>query len=151
MLKFHFLVLIAVLTAEPLVMEPATTAANLAVAATNAGSVSGNVGARASVRLVDELSYPRAVASITLAPSHGVFVVNIKRSAVSAGLLGAALKTLPQFESQRSKYPSANISIYLYDQPLERKVAASDRARLERLVLQLRALPAGSSLEVVEG
>ena len=111
-------------------------------------SYAASTGRRVRLRLVEKLTNPTAGASVSLLKgSDEVFVIEIRRSLVSTNVLAVALRTLTQFARPKSTYPDANIVVYVPERPSPRSIEASERARLDNLVAQLRSSN-GSFLEI---
>lgn len=101
------------------------------------------------IRLVDSVSQTSAGASIRVpGGTAGVYIVEVKRTAVTADVLAAAFSVLSNIANKQSKTPQANIMLYLPDNVSQPKLAPSERKRFERLITDLKAAKKGEFLEV---
>jgi hypothetical protein len=102
------------------------------------------------VRLVEELLKPGSAASVRLqAGSNEVFVVEVKRSLLSAQVLAAAFAARPHLAGRRSEHPNANVVVYIPDKFSPRILPPSDQLMFENLVTQLKGHPPGDFIEVI--
>lgn len=109
----------------------------------------GESDAVVRVRLVEKLQNPASAASVSLpAGSNEVFMVEVKRSALSAQVLAAAFAVRSHLAARRSKHSNANIVVYIPANLSPRSLSPSEQLMFARLVVELQAHPPGGFIEV---
>lgn len=101
------------------------------------------------LRLVEDLKKPGSSVSVRLAAgATGIFNIDVKRSALSAGVLAAAFAARSSVAAMRLKRPNSNIVIYIPDTSSFRPLSPENRLKFEHLVKRLQDANIGEVIEV---